>query len=244
MMRVMSVYRITNLINGKSYIGVTSRDPNSRWWEHKNTASNGKGFALHQAIRKYGSTNFSFEVICCTTNKEDLAELEILLIRDNNSLCFGGHGYNMTPGGDWTTCIGRVSVRDVETGETFQVDVDDQRINEGKLVSAIKGLKRSLETRRKISEAAKVYSKGALNPNSKLFRITSPSGDSFNLSGNVQKFCETHGLKYSALYDYIGKGPVPEPSKYSRHPKSTERMNTVGWSLERLSEEKYYAECK
>ncbi|ARK07976.1 hypothetical protein phiA829_156 [Aeromonas phage phiA8-29] len=234
-MKVMTVYRVTNLINGKCYIGVTSRDPNFRWWEHKNAAKTGGGFALHQAIRKYGEDNFSFDVLCCTKKRDDLVALEIYLIRENNSLCFGGHGYNMTEGGDGATHIGRVSVRDPNTNETFQTDVTDPRYVSGELVPANLGSKRADSSRRKISEAAKRNSKGALNPNSKLFRLTSPSGESFNLSGNVQKFCETHGLKYSALNDYIGRGPVPEPSKYSRHPKSTERMNTVGWSLERLS---------
>lgn len=234
-MKIMYVYRIVNSINGKCYIGVTSRDPNSRWWEHQNIASNGKGFALHQAIRKYGTEHFSFEVICCTKSKEDLSALEKLLIEDNKSLCFGGHGYNMTPGGDWTTSIGRVSVRDLKTGETFQTDLTDPRYTRGELVPANLGNKHSEKAIKKISEKAKKNSKGALNANAKIFRLISPSGEPFIISGTLQRFCIEHNLKYSALNDYLGKGAVPEPSKYSRHPKTTERMNTVGWSLERLS---------
>lgn len=235
-MKIMHVYRITNLINGKCYIGVTSRDPNFRWWEHQNTASSGKGFALHQAIRKYGSEHFSFEVICCTKSKEDLGLLEKQLIADNDSLCFGGHGYNMTPGGDWTTSIGRVSVRDLTTGKTFQTDVTDPRYIRGELVPANLGNKHSEKVRKIISEKAKKNSKGALNSNAKIFRLVSPSGEVFILSGTLQRFCTELGLKYSALNDYLGKGAVPEPSKYSRHPKTTERMNTIGWSLERISQ--------
>lgn len=58
------VYKITNIINGKIYIG-SSKDIDRRWREHTysledNTHSNQK---LQNAWNKYGRQNFKFEII-------------------------------------------------------------------------------------------------------------------------------------------------------------------------------------
>ena len=61
------VYKITNKINGKSYIGSTNNF-NRRMKEHKtfvNCDKNRKGYnlPLYCAFRKYGLSNFCFEII-------------------------------------------------------------------------------------------------------------------------------------------------------------------------------------
>ena len=54
---MFSVYKITNTINNKCYIG-SSIHPNKRWQQHKNSANNpnspGYNYPLYQAFRKYG----------------------------------------------------------------------------------------------------------------------------------------------------------------------------------------------
>ena len=61
------IYKITNLINNKIYIGETLRDINVRWNEHKSVSFNEQGhgynYHLHNAIRKYGVENFIIEEI-------------------------------------------------------------------------------------------------------------------------------------------------------------------------------------
>lgn len=60
------IYKITNLINNKVYIGETIRNIYTRWNEHKHEAlKEGHGFSypLHSAMRKYGVENFSLELI-------------------------------------------------------------------------------------------------------------------------------------------------------------------------------------
>lgn len=96
---MMGIYKITNKVNGHSYIG-QSVDIEKRWKSHKKRAycSTGKEYekALYRAIRKYGLDNFKFEVLeeC---PKEKMNDLEVYYISKYNSY---SNGYNETPGGD------------------------------------------------------------------------------------------------------------------------------------------------
>ena len=60
------IYKITNQINGKVYIGQTSKiDPTKRWNEHRHAVidPDQRERPLYRAMRKYGIDNFKFEVI-------------------------------------------------------------------------------------------------------------------------------------------------------------------------------------
>ena len=60
------IYKITNKINSKVYIGETIRTLKVRWNEHKSesyTEGHGYSYHLHCAIRKYGAENFLVEEI-------------------------------------------------------------------------------------------------------------------------------------------------------------------------------------
>lgn len=103
------IYKITNLINYKSYIG-QSVDINYRFNNHKsesfNPKSNAYNTAIHRAIRKYGIESFSFEIIeeC---SPELLSEREIYWIDYYNSY---GDGYNLTKGGEGVPSIDRQTI--------------------------------------------------------------------------------------------------------------------------------------
>ncbi len=89
------IYKITNLINGKSYVGQTSRTLKERFIEHAKAKTH-----LGNAIRKYGRKNFSVEVIEECTKPEQLNEREIFWIAHFN--CKHPNGYNFTDGGEGT----------------------------------------------------------------------------------------------------------------------------------------------
>jgi group I intron endonuclease len=94
-----SIYLITNLINGKLYVGQTIYTVELRLSKHVRAANLGNEVALCRAIRKYGAENFKIETIEVTFETE-LDNREIFWIKELNSLCFGGgFGYNMTTGG-------------------------------------------------------------------------------------------------------------------------------------------------
>lgn len=94
------VYCVTNLANGKRYVGITTRTIEQRWKEHCNYKINKKS-VLRNAIRKYGSDSFAVEHLECCDNDVLLAR-EKLWIRILNSFVSDGRGYNLTRGGDGT----------------------------------------------------------------------------------------------------------------------------------------------
>ena len=92
-----SVYKITNLINGKNYIG-SSVNVEKRWKKHiqcsKNVNDYKYNYPLYQAFRKYGINNFSFEIIKDDFNSvEEMQQYEYEMIIYYNSYT---NGYNQT----------------------------------------------------------------------------------------------------------------------------------------------------
>lgn len=93
------IYKITNLINNKVYIGQTT-DYKRRFSEHRSLGYGRQNSKyLYNAMRHYGIDNFSFEVIeYC----ENYNEREKFWIKEYNSYykAENGWGYNMTEGGE------------------------------------------------------------------------------------------------------------------------------------------------
>lgn len=93
----MIIYKITNKINGKVYIGQTIHSLETRWKKHLRCAKNGVNTHLYQAIRKYGEENFVPEIICEAKTKSELNILETYYIQEYDSIHLG---YNMVDGGN------------------------------------------------------------------------------------------------------------------------------------------------
>ena len=93
----MIIYKITNLVNGKIYIGQTIHTLEWRKRKHLQCARKGENTNLYKAIRKYGEDNFIFEVVCTTQNRDELNDLERYYIAKYDTI---KHGYNMIDGGD------------------------------------------------------------------------------------------------------------------------------------------------
>lgn len=92
------IYKITNTLNNKCYIGQTKRNPQLRWYEHKYYANKGVTYksALYNAVQKYGIDYFSFKILEKIEN-DMLDEREIYYINMFDSFY---NGYNNTTGGD------------------------------------------------------------------------------------------------------------------------------------------------
>ena len=107
------IYKITNKINGKCYIG-QAVDINKRWNKHKTSPFNknaiGYDYPLYRAIRKYGIDNFLFEVLeeC---SKEALNAREMFYIEKFDAF---NNGYNQNKGGQDGSASCKLTENDVD----------------------------------------------------------------------------------------------------------------------------------
>ena len=97
-MKIYTIYKATNIINQKVYIGFDSNWPN-RKCVHK-SASKKQDNKFYRVIRKYGFDNFLWEIIYQSENRDQtLKEYEPLFIKEYDSF---KNGYNSTLGGEGT----------------------------------------------------------------------------------------------------------------------------------------------
>ena len=91
------IYKITNTINGKSYIGQTIQNVKERFYQHCATKCSQAilNMVIHKAINKYGKSNFTIEVIE-EVESTNLNDRERYWIRYYDSY---NNGYNSTKGG-------------------------------------------------------------------------------------------------------------------------------------------------
>jgi group I intron endonuclease len=97
----MIVYLITNKVNGKKYVGQTVQPLKDRWKLHKSRAKHVYKTAICSAIRKYGFSSFSIEVLHECETKEEMGFFEkyyIFFLNTNPPF-----GYNLTGGGEGTS---------------------------------------------------------------------------------------------------------------------------------------------
>ena len=102
---IFKAYLLTNMANGKVYVGITTAALKRRWGAHINASRRGGASAISKALAKYGVSMFSFEHVASARCHEDLLALEQILIKQYNS--FRGKGYNQTIGGEGALGAGK-----------------------------------------------------------------------------------------------------------------------------------------
>jgi group I intron endonuclease len=95
----MLIYLLTNLTNGKMYVGQTRILPVRRWKQHVRDARNDSTTLIGRAIRKHGPYSFSLTVLCSCVSQAELDEKEIEYIAKLGTHAATGNGYNLTAGG-------------------------------------------------------------------------------------------------------------------------------------------------
>jgi group I intron endonuclease len=166
------IYRITNTITKKVYIGQTKSDLRKRWWMHIAAANANSQCYIHRAMRKYGIENFVIEQVDFAKFRSELNIKEDEWVVRENSMA--PNGYNLIAGGrahgisDET----RQKLRDANLGKKPSEETRKKLSIAGKgrpapseetrkkLSIAKKGRKVSPETRKLISDSRKGKSKG------------------------------------------------------------------------------------
>jgi len=220
------IYKITNTVNNKSYIGYTT-DPQERWEGHKHN----QGSALvFQAIKKYGLDKIEFKVIA-----EDSVDNEQKYIEKYNTIA--PNGYNLTEGGNvpprpWGSYLEmygnnekakKFSNKQKQAGgygpvaHTKATKKKLSIANQGK-GNPMYGKKHSKKTLRLISESKKGLHHGAGNPNAKRFLLISPEGVKYQSDGNLRQLCASLNLSHATI----------------RASYELNRPMRSGWRVERL----------
>jgi group I intron endonuclease len=96
----MQVYLITNKVNGKQYVGQTTKTLSHRWTEHLDYSNNPNKrlTVFHKALFKYGKDAFSIEPLHGCVSKFEMDFVETFYIHFLGTKL--PNGYNMTEGGD------------------------------------------------------------------------------------------------------------------------------------------------
>lgn len=247
------IYKITNLVNNKCYIGYTKRVIIDRFMEHINYIQKGtKGTIIYQAIVKYGWENFKFEVLETGDNKEYISEIrEDYWINYFNSR---NYGYNLVKGGSVNESTKNTHI--------YNNGIHQRFIKEGNPIPEgfVKGaLPKSIECLRKLNKKhpnqkytcpankgkgvddpkvkenainakntilrTKIL-EGACNPRALYIIAIDPTGKRYDIIGTTKLFVKEHKISYTLLKQYLNKGVVPSRPKSCA---SQIAKNTVGW---------------
>lgn len=151
------IYRVTNNLNGKTYIGqhqyIDEKDPMGKY--------SGSGKALKQAYKKYGKENFSIEVLYKRIRDRETANvMEVWMIakerKENINGCYnmadGGEGH----GGPWR----KGKLASDETRQRMSAANKGKKITEEqkrKISATLKGRPLPESVKQKVSETMKKY---------------------------------------------------------------------------------------
>jgi len=143
----MIIYKTTNLINGKIYIGQDSKNNNKYL---------GSGDLLKKAIKKYGKENFKKEILETCSSQLELDEKERLHIFELNSTD-KNIGYNISIGGRNGTTLNRKmsnetkkKMSDAKVGIKF-TDEHKENLSKSRIGKIL-----SDETKKKMSDSQKL----------------------------------------------------------------------------------------
>ena len=150
-MAIYSIYKATNTISGKSYIGYTSNLEKRKKLHKKDAYSKPNSNSLfHKAIRKYGFDSFVWETLFESEDKvytHKVMEPHFISKYDT----FLGEGYNLTPGGE-----GNTSPRTEKSKQDHSLRLKGRKHSEAhrkNISKTLTGRKFSEEHKRKISES-------------------------------------------------------------------------------------------
>jgi group I intron endonuclease len=145
----MRIYKITNKLNGKQYVGQTKTTLYKRFASHVCAANRGSTAIIHSAIRKYGKDAFEVELLQECQSFDELDQAERRWIAELNTIA--PNGYNVEAGG----CRNRASMSEATRAKLREAAKHRSPETYAKICYAARN--RSVEWRRKLAESRKGY---------------------------------------------------------------------------------------
>jgi len=237
------VYKFTNKINGKVYIGVTKRSFKTRKYEHIKLSSKSK-FHFHQAINKYGMTNFESEILTEVKTRKEGNQLEIDYITLNDSYI---NGYNMTEGGgnrgefkqsDEAKRKLSIAHKGKKLSQSHKDNISKSNLgktmsinSKNKISKALKGRKFSNKRKFLISKAKK--GKQLKNENPSAIKVNIYNANDclkFKCHGDFDKICKENGLPSKALRrSYYNEGKPIYQGRTTKKEVLIKNKEFIGW---------------
>jgi len=160
------IYKITNTVNNKFYIGSTSCNFANRYYQHISDYKKGKRTctALYRAFAKYGLENFSFEIIEVCSKEDCISREQYYLDKGSDYNCAKlAHsvlGLKHHPSSKTKTLIGALHH---DAKEVFQFDLKGNFIQRfGSIIDALKHLNSGKNNSNHISKVCSGESFSAL----------------------------------------------------------------------------------
>jgi len=119
----MIIYKATNLVNGKNYVGQTTRTLEKRKREHLTDYKNDKKTKskyFYRSLNKYGEDSFVWESIDTAKTQDELNIKEKFWIKELNSI--SPNGYNLTNGGEFGKIYGEAEIRRVKNSKETNIE--------------------------------------------------------------------------------------------------------------------------
>ena len=224
----MFIYKITNNINGNSYIGLDGGIVSDlkRWKNHiESVKYRETNMPIHHAMKKHGIENFSIEVLETCKNTEHLIEREIFWIEKLNTY---HNGYNATRGGQYQPLNSKetrkkksLAAINYNKNRWASSSLEDRKEHGRKVrlgISKEEKIKRKNRAKAQWNDpehhktASLSMKKRANEPhrimvanhnlqninNNKKWKLTNPDGDVY-LTEDLPKFCKKHVLVYGCM---------------------------------------------
>lgn len=250
------IYKETNMINGKVYIGRTLQTLEKRKYKHEIAKDN---LYFHQALRKYGKENFKWEII----NEQDYDNEEFYIqkynSRDRNI------GYNVAKGGSggdtYSNHPNKEEILKKRSNSMKEKWKDEEYSN--KLLKIRKEFGQTAKFKKKVSQNSKKMwteekkkkhsefmkekwkndtefrksqskirsegRKGKNNPMAKKYLIIKKDGTKIECHGNLKQFCIEEDVSYSILLKFCNKGKIPKALK-----RNLAREKIEGWEVRKV----------
>jgi group I intron endonuclease len=229
---IYTIYKLTNTVNRKVYIGYTSLNPEKRFAQHRQYAfnTNHKGKLLYKAILKHGVESFVFEVIYQSRDREHALDMETHFITEFRAWVDfpDAHGYNLTMGG--RQALKSQATRDAQAAKLRgRTQTAEHKAKKGfsstnqPAVHPFLGKKLSAETCAKKSVRMKaLYASGFVHPNlgktqteenkeatrqanKKTYHIIDNAGNRY-VTKDLKGFTSERGIVEAVLRNYSRRG--------------------------------------